>query len=897
MISHRSLLAGAVLWSLAAVPVLAQPPSPLPPKEYDVQLRYRIRAGRNERLAQYFALIKHLEKVGFHKNEGPGDEAENPTHDRMTGRIASNRVRDLFQDRHVKSLLLFPADYKLPDDPDQPVKVQIELAPVHSMQQQRLLYEQARERLQLLGFRDGFLYDHRHFSRLVGYIPSSEVMTLFRDLRIQPEGWLTPVTPLQALPLPLRNISPIVIAEVLVEPEGVAPIKEFVAAPPVPKPLEKVAPEVRALLAVEDEAAKPRRLEIVLVNTPEPGSGRWLSGIKYAAPEITIEGRMGPYVTVLVAPAKAPAIAADPFVSLVRVPPSGSPVPLPAGDIKDANRTALRASGLEELHKQGRRGKNVRVAVISGDFRGYQEAVKAKRLPKNTRLLDMTAERNPDIQPEPYPEDGIKEGYGTQCAQTVALAAPECDLLLIRVDPAALYQMGTIGRSINQEQFGIEALEVRRNELEKENQRLTDIWQEVISERNILLQQFGDDDESKKKRQEHELTVKKLKAEETAYDQRLARYLQYLRDLRELRRLQVVVSTINWHDGYVTDGSNPLTRYLDDQPFRSTLWFQAAGETRGQVWTGLFRDEDGNGVMEFAEAPRVATRGLAAARGLPPQRWSREFNFIGWQPFQGARQVDLPEKATVRIAFQWTEAHDPAGHRQGIDLYREPLAQLRLMLLRQRDPTGQKVGADEMELVALSPGPALRVFNRAESATYELVLEYTVEGPGPYALYVEGRPLTSSRAPSRPTSKERIGEMWPRIFLNVTTPEARLIGRPVFADFASDEGTIGIPGDGQSMFTVGAADAANQPRPTTALGPALGLELLAKPNFFSYDGLPIGGAAARGSGIAASFAGGLAASVLSGGATPDGLRLFMSDRPEGILRVPRREAGRMPAAK
>ena len=61
--------------------------------------------------------------------------------------------------------------------------------------------------------------------------------------------------------------------------------------------------------------------------------------------------------------------------------------------------------------------------------------------------------------------------------------------------------------------------------------------------------------------------------------------------------------------------------------------------------------------------------------------------------------------------------------------------------------------------------------------------------------------------------------------------------------------------------------------------------------FFSYDGLPIGGAAANGSGVAASFAAGLSASVLSGGMTADSLRRFLSDRPEGILRVPRREGG------
>ena len=381
-------------------------------------------AGRTERLIQYFAFLKFLEKVGFQKNPGPDDEPENPLLNRMTGRIASDKVRDLLQSSHVKSLLLFPAGYQLPDDPEQPVKVRIELVPTRSARDQRLLSEQARERLQELGFRDGFVYDHRHYTRLVGYLPAAEAMTLFHDLRLQPEGWLVPVTPVKMLPLPLRSLSPIAIAEVIQEGEGVAPVKELVAPPEVPKVQEEISPELRALIAAEGEAAKPRRLEIVLVNTPEPGSRAWQRDLRAAVPEIVIEGHMGPYVTVLLAPEKVPAIAADPFVSLVRLPPSGAPRLLPPGDIKSANHEALRASGLDELHKQGRRGKNIRAAVISDDFRGYEQAIKLKRLPKNTRLLDLTAEHNSDIQPDAYPNDGITQGHGTQCAEALAQTRP-----------------------------------------------------------------------------------------------------------------------------------------------------------------------------------------------------------------------------------------------------------------------------------------------------------------------------------------------------------------------------------------------------------------------------------------------------------------------------------------
>ena len=75
-----------------------------------------------------------------------------------------------------------------------------------------------------------------------------------------------------------------------------------------------------------------------------------------------------------------------------------------------------------------------------------------------------------------------------------------------------------------------------------------------------------------------------------------------------------------------------MTRYLDDRPLRRTLWFQAAADVGGQTWSGGFEDRDGNGVLEFAPA----------AQPLPTQRWTNELNFLAWQPFAGARALDLP---------------------------------------------------------------------------------------------------------------------------------------------------------------------------------------------------------------------------------------------------------------
>ena len=95
-----------------------------------------------------------------------------------------------------------------------------------------------------------------------------------------------------------------------------------------------------------------------------------------------------------------------------------------------------------------------------------------------------------------------------------------------------------------------------------------------------------------------------------------------------------------WADGHPAQGASPLARFFNDTPFHAAAWFQAGGLLPGQVWTGLFRDLDGNQVMEFAP-PRAP---LAAGR------WTSELNFLGFQPMTGSASADLP-KGTYRITI------------------------------------------------------------------------------------------------------------------------------------------------------------------------------------------------------------------------------------------------------
>ena len=96
----------------------AQPVAPPRPKEYRVQIRYRIRGSGNVRIAQFLALTRYLESVGFHKDPGPENEAEDPEQTRMFGTINSGNVRKLLIERHVQAILLTPPGYELPAERD-----------------------------------------------------------------------------------------------------------------------------------------------------------------------------------------------------------------------------------------------------------------------------------------------------------------------------------------------------------------------------------------------------------------------------------------------------------------------------------------------------------------------------------------------------------------------------------------------------------------------------------------------------------------------------------------------------------------------------------------------------------------------------------------------------------
>ena len=172
---------------------------------------------------------------------------------------------------------------------------------------------------------------------------------------------------------------------------------------------------------------------------------------------------------------------------------------------------------------------------------------------------------------------------------------------------------------------------------------------------------------------------------------------------------------------------------------------------------------------------------------LPDKRWTPELNFLAWKPDAGKQSADLPAGARIRLTLHWREAHDPEFLRAGEDVYREPLANLRLVLLRQRDPSGEKLPADDMEVVAQSEKLPLRLHNEAKSGTYEHIVEYTVPAAGRYAIMVQGQTPKSTRPADKLTlpAMRKVGELRPRVFVDTLSGG----GRANLQDFTSDRGT------------------------------------------------------------------------------------------------------------
>ncbi|HEV3080674.1 MAG TPA: hypothetical protein VGY66_12880 [Gemmataceae bacterium] len=846
-----------VLLATIAIPASSsgQVIAPPPPRDYKVEIRYQIRSGGAMRVARFREMLRYLGGLGFKKDAGPENEAEDPEQTRMTGTIAADHARELLRERHVRAILLVPADTNLAMMGDKPVKIQMELTGGLPRERQRLFSEQVVGVLTDMGFREAIGYDSRGHTRILGTIPASAAPQLLEDLRWHGSGWLAPRVPVAELPSPLRGAWPVEAIEVLAEPAGMPAAKAL--SPPAPvaagqEYLLKIAPELRA----QGKNQEPVRLEVILISTPAATDLSWRRDLLLAAPGCRLEGRLGQVMTVRAAPSQAANFAMLTGVSGVRLPRLGSPQPAPV--MTPADDEALKASGTDRLHAAGHRGQRIRIAIIDDDFRGYRQFL-GKQLPARTAYLDLAAECDPELQARAVSSDVAAVGHGTQCALAAALAAPEAEFTLLRVDADAPFQLAEAAHYIRGEPVYSVSLDARSAEQSEDSIRLQRRRDQLTEERKAILDEFGADEAAAKKREGFRAREAALDKDEEALHQRDQRFLDLTRALRGLRGVQVVACGLLWNEGYPVDDTSTLSRFFDAAAPGSSVWLQSVGNTNGQVWSGLFRDSDGSGVMAFAP-PGTAPR---------PGRWTPELNFLGWQPLSGTAVPDLP-KTKLRISVQWREPHDPSYWQQGRDAYLMPLANLRLLVLRQRDPSGSKVATDELDVLARSVDLPQRISNEPDTAMYEQTVELAVDTPGRFALRIEGKVPASIQPTGLPSlpGMNIAWELRPRVFVNVLDEAARASGRVVFSDYATEAGNPGMPADAQGVISVGAADFSGKPRLYTALGAVFGQELQTRPNLFSFDALALPAPAARsssGANLANAFAAGVTASAIGAG--------------------------------
>ncbi|MBY0228143.1 MAG: hypothetical protein K2W96_02565, partial [Gemmataceae bacterium] len=292
----------------AAAPPVA--PAPVAFDTYSAVIRYRIDALPAQRIAWFNQMAVSLRAAGFVRTDEPGDdEAGDRKANRLAGTLPARKVPLVAQQRHIRSLLLWPVGTALPAK-DARTRVEVFLVSGYSPAYQRQAAKDASAALAKLGFQEAFGYDTEGASRLVGSLPGDSLEKALdaKDVRV-----------------------------VIARPDQ--PVPSARPAPPkIPEGQEKFSPDLRALLASGDAP----RVE-VLMGTPLE-SDRAASAM-FSRIGAVVEGRLGPLVTLAgSAKALAPKAAARPEVLAVRLPSKARVGPARMGD-RPARGLPVRRSG------------------------------------------------------------------------------------------------------------------------------------------------------------------------------------------------------------------------------------------------------------------------------------------------------------------------------------------------------------------------------------------------------------------------------------------------------------------------------------------------------------------------------------------------------------------------
>lgn len=855
------LLLLALFAVVAAAPASAQVVYPKPPDEYAVSLRYRIRTAGDQRVGPFREMEKHLRAVGFKFADEERFKLDtlDPGAELVSGTVASGSAAKLLDDPSVKTVLLWAATAKPFEDPEKVLQLRVALAAGLPPQEQQALHGQVVDQLAKLGFAHATGYDHKGYTRVRGALAAGAVPQLVKDLRSLPGGWFVGGSDRSSLPLPIRQVVPVRVVEVLPDLPASAP------AAPAPE-VDKLTADLAAVVADPAAADKPLVVEAVLYRDTAGEQAGVRRALKAALTGIAVEGLAGSVVTLRLPKAsQAKTVASLPEVRHVRLPRVATETVVAVPDAKPGD--VLADTRLKQLHALGYDGNGVTVAVLASEFPGaVVKAAKADatpevelngvKLPAGSRLIDLTAELRPTL--DPTPSDPARGPGGTAAALAVHTAAPKARVLLVRVNAARFHQVLTVARAVAGEGTFSPALSTRNDELSIRTSQLESERRSVTNEVEKAYSDLSDDPRAVKRRADASAALKKLQADTAAYNTLLERYLSIQGSIDVVKRATVVVNTLVWETGHPHDGESELSQLIERKFVTGTAvsalrasrqppapaWVQAGGVSVGAAWTGPFRDADRNRLMEFADAKGT----------LPAGRWSKELAFLGYQQ-GGKTQAALPAGLKLRVTMQWREPHRPE-----VLLPSEPAHALRLRLFRQLDPKGEAVASDELAEVAVSSGNSVRLSKTPGSGVYEETLSATLPADGVYALRVEG----GADNGGLPAAATLDAELYPRVVVELTEADQAGKGKVVFADVAVQRSGVGIPGDSPGAVVVGVGDAKGATS-ATGVGPAIPLGT--KPDLL-VEGR-IGGAS--GTGVAAGYLGGAAACLMQAGVRPSDL--------------------------
>src|SRR5206468_11622631 len=172
-------------------------------------------------------------------------------------------------------------------------------------------------------------------------------------------------------------------------------------------------------------------------------------------------------------------------------------------------------------------------------------------------------EYNSDFLPDPQTGDDKAIGHGTHCALAAALAAPEAELTLVRIDPVSLVQLQFLAKVVNGDIPMDDNIGRRAAELQATATGLSNRHAELARERVAILNNYEDETDIRREyeilgpevrgwlfssREWHLRRVAELDRDRRQYWQSSQRFQRLFGALQKLRGVRLVRTSLVRND-------------------------------------------------------------------------------------------------------------------------------------------------------------------------------------------------------------------------------------------------------------------------------------------------------------------------------------------------------------